>query len=464
MIASITAALPVGDAVASGPASATESEEAGAAFGVAVRNAGQKPEGRPNAKTAENDENKTGETGKGQGKHGRNVAKDEGDASPDGEGNGVPISAGDILGRLLGGTAFAAPVSADAPTGIGGEGATGGDEGPQERLVISTVVDLAGAVAGEMPKGQVALEVVKMETHFEPRLEGATLVDAEAATKTVETSAAERSEPVLAKDSAPADRTIRKGFEEILQTLGRPAASAESAGDDGQSDADPQSERGAGTNKLGGKGRTGEGTQTFSASPVRESETKAAPIGQIISSQVAEHIVEAFVSERQGTSAAASTPSDAQAAQLLRMTAGGAALKTLTIQLQPQDLGRLDVSMRLVDGRLAVELSASEPSTAQALASDRHTLRKLLETAGFTVDDAAITVVSRDMSQPLAASPTGNSSSDMQGGASDRRQNGAFEGRNGSNGNGSSSEQRFGRQREDAPERPSSRAAGSIFV
>lgn len=80
----------------------------------------------------------------------------------------------------------------------------------------------------------------------------------------------------------------------------------------------------------------------------------------------------------------------------LRLRAGGAALKTLTIQLQPEHLGTLDVTMRLTDGKLALELAADKVETARMLTADRAGLRSLLEKAGFSIEDAAISVVARE--------------------------------------------------------------------
>lgn len=93
------------------------------------------------------------------------------------------------------------------------------------------------------------------------------------------------------------------------------------------------------------------------------------------------------------------------------MRAGGAALKTLTIQLKPEHLGTLDVSMRLSEGRLTVELAASRADTAVLLAEDRGALRQLLERAGFSVDDAAITVIAKDIQPNATRAADGSASS-----------------------------------------------------
>ncbi len=82
--------------------------------------------------------------------------------------------------------------------------------------------------------------------------------------------------------------------------------------------------------------------------------------------------------------------------QNLRLRAGGAALKTLQIQLQPVQMGTIDVTMKLVNGQLQLHLVASEAATAMQLKDDKATLHSLLSKSGFDVDDAAITVAARD--------------------------------------------------------------------
>ncbi|RZI60956.1 MAG: flagellar hook-length control protein FliK, partial [Zymomonas sp.] len=141
--------------------------------------------------------------------------------------------------------------------------------------------------------------------------------------------------------------------------------------------------------------------------------------------QVAGRVIDAL-----GATLASQRPSDLPNEAYLRMTAGGAALKTLTIQLQPETLGKLDVSMRLVDGQLTLEIAATEAETAKVLAQDREGLRKLLQHAGFSIDEASITIVSRDNSaQPqVRAAAAGESAGAQQdtgnGGSGDPRNRG----------------------------------------
>lgn len=122
----------------------------------------------------------------------------------------------------------------------------------------------------------------------------------------------------------------------------------------------------------------------------------------------------------------------------LRFTAGGAALKTLTIQLQPENLGVLDVSMRLIDGQLTLELAASEANTAKLLAEDQEGLRKLLQHAGFSMDEASITIVTRD--------PSADSRIEVASANASARQDG--NGGSGANGSHSGTSDRDARQSE----------------
>ncbi|GGE19829.1 hypothetical protein GCM10011390_43870 [Aureimonas endophytica] len=453
MIGSIISAMPTVDAGGGGAASGATSAEAGAAFGEAVRSAGEGKEQHPGAKSSHAAERKSAKA------EGKPAGKGETDAKTADAEDAAAAAAtpGDILGRLLGTAMFTPKPEATADAEAGKDGKS--DDGLNERIVITTVVDMAdGKAVGEDAKTRVSLRVLKMETHFEPHLDGATLVDAETAAKAAE-SAGPASATAKGAEASDA-KTVRKGFEEILQTLGRPAGAGEASPDGGEGQGDAAAGEGRSSASASTKGQerskpSGNEFGMASADQARgENGAKSTAVGQIVSTQVADHIVRAFEGETRGSGdASATTRSDAPGAQILRMTAGGAALKTLSIQLQPQDLGRLDVSMRLIDGRLSVELAASEPATAQALAGDRHTLRKLLEHAGFSLDDAAITIVARDVGQTLtAASASGTASGDTQG------QPGRSGAQAGNFGEGAASGG-DGNRRDDADRRPSGRPA-----
>ncbi|MEC5323445.1 flagellar hook-length control protein FliK [Aurantimonas sp. A3-2-R12] len=114
----------------------------------------------------------------------------------------------------------------------------------------------------------------------------------------------------------------------------------------------------------------------------------------------------------------------------LHLRAGGAALKTIQIQLQPEQLGKLDVTMRLVNGQLAIHLVASKAETALRLKDDAEGLKTLLSKAGFTVDEAAISIAVRDPAtqRSPSASPSANAGTGSDGRPGDgSAENGRFE-------------------------------------
>lgn len=124
-----------------------------------------------------------------------------------------------------------------------------------------------------------------------------------------------------------------------------------------------------------------------------------------LSTQVAGRIVDAFSGVFSGGTAPTRSEASSHEAQL-RLRAGGAVLKTLTIQLQPEHLGTLNISMSLKDGQLTLEMAANRAETARLLSQDRGALRSILEKAGFSIDDAAIAIVSRDAPPIMAGQAT----------------------------------------------------------
>ncbi|NDW04881.1 flagellar hook-length control protein FliK [Jiella pacifica] len=125
-----------------------------------------------------------------------------------------------------------------------------------------------------------------------------------------------------------------------------------------------------------------------------------------------------------------------------RLRAGGAALKTIQIQLAPEKLGKVNVTLKLIGDTLAVHIEATEPETAHRLKDDSEGLKSLLKSAGFDVDEAVITLGTRDAGGPRGAhqpgpqgdasangqtregSANGQFASDGQAGHGDRRDDG----------------------------------------
>ncbi|WP_062113448.1 flagellar hook-length control protein FliK [Aureimonas sp. AU40] len=340
----------------------------------------------------------------------------------------------------------------------------------------------------------VRLDVLKMETHFEPHQDGMVLVrsDAEreakakagegedlaAAGKAGDTAAVlagladkkaaklaaagERVTAASAKsagDAAAADKAagdeaaLPVRFDEALARLsGRDGA--RSGSDERRGDRRGDADRSAATDASA---RAADATGSAKAASIDGASALgvggAGGLG--LATQIADRMLE--VLGEPAPRPAANASQDSQ--EHLRMRAGGAALKTLTIQLKPEHLGTLDVSMRLSEGRLTVELAASRADTAVLLSEDRGALRQLLERAGFSVDDASITVVAKDM-QPngirasdSSASTSGgdNSGSGSPSGQAARDESSA---REGDRGDRRPQEQAGSRaQREEAPSR-----------
>ncbi len=86
-----------------------------------------------------------------------------------------------------------------------------------------------------------------------------------------------------------------------------------------------------------------------------------------LAGQVAGPIMEALGDPAKAPAQSAPASSDAHPSH----AGGGGALKTLTIQLHPEHLGTVDVSMRLNEGRLTLELAASRSDTASMLLDDQ---------------------------------------------------------------------------------------------
>lgn len=295
---------------------------------------------------------------------------------------------------------------------------------------------IAPDAADELSGGKaVRLDVLKMETHFEPHQDGMVLVRADVETeKAAAEAAATKQAKGAGKGTADETASLLAGLadKKSAQIAAKDASDTSRAGE-AKAAKDAKDTKNAGSEgeaelpvrfdealaRLSGRGRTSGGDAAGGRGERREaaadaaarsadaSTTKTKDVtvnpalagtgGLGLATQIADRMLEVL-----GEAAARPAPSaGADSQEHLRMRAGGAALKTLTIQLKPEHLGTLDVSMRLSEGRLTVELAASRADTAVLLSEDRGALRQLLERAGFSVDDAAITVVAKDI-QPNA--------------------------------------------------------------
>ncbi|WP_102958757.1 flagellar hook-length control protein FliK [Mangrovicella endophytica] len=182
------------------------------------------------------------------------------------------------------------------------------------------------------------------------------------------------------------------------------------------------------------------------------------PNAQSMTGQVAGKIISAMA-----PLAGSARSHEANTAGAFRLKAGGAAMKTMQIQLHPADLGTLDVSMRLVDGQLTVELAASEVGTAEKLSGDRDGLKSLLEKAGFTLDEAAITIVAREPSTFRTANGLQDGARQDPSGGSDGRGGSAQSDGSGSRQQSGSGERNY-RQARGEPAAQTGRGNASNFV
>ncbi|KAB2917451.1 MAG: hypothetical protein F9K29_09475 [Hyphomicrobiaceae bacterium] len=83
-----------------------------------------------------------------------------------------------------------------------------------------------------------------------------------------------------------------------------------------------------------------------------------------------------------------------------------APVKVLYIQLQPAELGTVMVRMALKNDALELHLEVSRQETARLIDSDRETLTKILQSAGYMIDGVTLNVSKSDQ----AVLPAGGSS------------------------------------------------------
>lgn len=97
------------------------------------------------------------------------------------------------------------------------------------------------------------------------------------------------------------------------------------------------------------------------------------------------------------------------------------AVKTLSIRLQPEDLGTVTARLRLVPEGMQVELIADRRETAERLATDRDMLGKALQSAGLSDNAVVAITVSERASPNMAGGQTGQQNlpaQDQSGGRS----------------------------------------------
>ncbi|MBB3951433.1 flagellar hook-length control protein FliK [Aureimonas jatrophae] len=427
------------DAAPRGARSGGDDAGAGQAFGAAVAKAGEKGTA-PKRETLDQERNAPTRSTADDGVADTDNRKDTvADAAITGQ-----TPAADLMALV---SALVAPDATAEPEGEQKDGET--DPALGRAAQLHEGEELGDDVAASrLPR----VQVLRTETHFEPRLEGAVIEAAEVASASASASEADLSDALVQVLKTQDGAVAGKAPDTLHPHLGSQAAgerasereTAPSRGPTvpvrfdeavarlGQGGSDTGGGAGSNARQDGhGTGRRAASDRAEPASAVSRLDTRADIVaartaddgssggGSIpgLALQVAARIADALGSVPAANgSAPGDTASQPAENAHLRMRAGGAALKTLTIQLQPEHLGTLEVSMRLREGKLAIELAASKPEAAAALTQDRDTLRKVLESAGFSLDDAALTVTVRD-APTLRANDTGSSNS---GSGSDR--------------------------------------------
>jgi flagellar hook-length control protein FliK len=71
-------------------------------------------------------------------------------------------------------------------------------------------------------------------------------------------------------------------------------------------------------------------------------------------------------------------------------------VKTLSIRLDPPELGSLSIRMSLKDDVLQLQVEASRQETAALLQRDQETLQKMLRSAGYGLDGMTVQITSAD--------------------------------------------------------------------
>ena len=138
-----------------------------------------------------------------------------------------------------------------------------------------------------------------------------------------------------------------------------------------------------------GSAENGGAAETVSISNVKQ-EVHLAPSALSIVSQLNDLIQrEATTAKSAPPAATASVPSPALAGSS----------RTLTLQLQPGDLGAIDIRLHLTGDRLSLQLTVGKSSTLAAVASESDQLVGALGQSGYAVDSLVI----RQANTPLPA-------------------------------------------------------------
>jgi flagellar hook-length control protein FliK len=131
-----------------------------------------------------------------------------------------------------------------------------------------------------------------------------------------------------------------------------------------------------------------------------------------------------------GSAAAIAGPSASLSTLLSAARPSSSPVKTLDLQLEPQNLGSVSVKLNLSDAGLTVEVQASQAATADLLDKDKRTLTDGLHDAGYTISGVQISFAPSNgaatgfTDQGAAQNPSGQNSGGAQGNGGSQTQDG----------------------------------------
>ena len=121
------------------------------------------------------------------------------------------------------------------------------------------------------------------------------------------------------------------------------------------------------------------------------------------------------VAERIATEVLSSAGTASGSLAAARQAPSPSALKVLSIELQPVELGTVRVRMSLRDDALVVEITADRQETARLLQQDREALSRLLQGSGVGADGILVLSRPRDNVGPSTGLPLPQFAAPQQG-------------------------------------------------
>jgi chemotaxis protein MotD len=259
-----------------------------------------------------------------------------------------------------------------------GESRRGGPIAANLALAIAAArrVEIAGQVGAAAAADPA---VTHRETHFAPVLEG------DGTTSSAEPSAKPERGDAAAARTAPGPFALLRGRAEQLMMAGRaaPGDARMPRGEAGDAPTGAAVRATAGAANPGGADVAG--ADRLESTLLQGAATGGAAPGRAVA-----------------PAPAAGSPVTQPAAVPVFAGAAGP-VKVLHIQLQPVELGALEIQMRLTDAGLEVHIEATRQETLTLLRNDREALAQVLRGAGHSVDTVTISLADKSAPQGQAA-------------------------------------------------------------